>query len=106
MLGDLVAMADDRICGGNWWNSSRPGFSGLSSPCSTAPSDLGSFGWTEIARSCEEPVSISDSSMVFRDAQKAQTPDSAGSGGVLMDSTLQMAGFGLSQQLDWNQALL
>ncbi|XXG69570.1 hypothetical protein AAC387_Pa06g2397 [Persea americana] len=99
-------MADDRICGGNWWNSSRPGFSGLSSPCSTAPSDLGGFGWTEISRSCEEPVSISDSSMVFRDAQKAQAPDSAGTGGVLMDSTLQMAGFGLSQPMDWNQALL
>lgn len=109
MLGDLVAMGDDLhtgICGGNWWNSTRSGFGGVTSPCSTAPSDKGGFGWTEIGRSCEEAGSISDSSMVFRDTQKAQASDSVGSGGVLMDSTLQMAGFGLSQPMDWGQALL
>ncbi|XP_058091026.1 transcription factor bHLH112-like [Magnolia sinica] len=107
-------MADEfqtGICSGNWWNSSRTGFSGSSSPCSTALSEMGSFGWTEMAdmksRSCEESsASVSGSSVVFQDTQKAQTSDSIGSS-VLIDSTLQMAGFGLSSPtIDWSQALL
>ncbi|XP_042485090.1 transcription factor bHLH123-like isoform X2 [Macadamia integrifolia] len=110
------------ICSGNWWNSSRSGVSGgsCSSPCSTVLNDMGSFGWGSEARSsCEETTaaSVSDSSMVFQHTQKQQiqTPvDSiggggggSGGGGILMDSTLQMMGFGPSSlTMDWNQALL
>jgi hypothetical protein len=50
--------------------------------------------------------------MVFQDAQKPQQADSAstGSSSILIDSTLQMMGFGFSSpsttSSDWNQALL
>ncbi|KAF9588249.1 hypothetical protein IFM89_008661 [Coptis chinensis] len=114
-------MADEfqsGICSGHWWNSSRNGLNGSGSvPCSTTVNDIGNFGgWstTEVVdmktRSCEESVSVSDSSMVYQDTQKPQGSDSVSGGGggnnVLMDSTLQMMGFGLSTPLDWNQALL
>ncbi|RVW86411.1 Transcription factor bHLH123 [Vitis vinifera] len=62
------------------------------------------------ARSCEESASVSDSSLVFQDIQKPQQPDSASGGGsMLMESTLQMMGFGLSSSsttTDWNPALI
>ncbi|XP_010240994.1 PREDICTED: transcription factor bHLH123-like [Nelumbo nucifera] len=101
------------VCSGNWWNPTRNGFNGNSSPCSTALNDIGSFGWpTEMVdmktRSTEESASVCDSSIVFSDTQKQQVADSVSGGGVLMDSTLQIMGFGLSSPttVDWNQALL
>ncbi|XP_022777385.1 transcription factor bHLH112-like [Durio zibethinus] len=107
------------ICEGAWWNSSKPMFKGCSSPCSMGISDFGSFGWgTDMvdikARSCEESTnnSISDhSSIVFQGHahQKPQQADSdSGGGSILIDSTLQMMGFGLSSSAtsDWNQSLL
>lgn len=111
-------MADEfqtGVCGGTWWNPARNSFIGGPSPCSTALNDTGSFGWpTEMvdikARSCEESASVSDSSLVFQDIQKPQQPDSASGGGsMLMESTLQMMGFGLSSSsttTDWNPALM
>lgn len=111
-------MADEfqtGVCGGTWWNPARNSFIGGPSPCSTALNDTGSFGWpTEMvdikARSCEESASVSDSSIVFQDIQKPQQPDSASGGGsMLMESTLQMMGFGLSSSsttTDWNPALI
>ncbi|XP_068667559.1 transcription factor bHLH123-like [Aristolochia californica] len=95
----------------NWWSSSsRNGLAGSSSPCSTALTDIGSFGWgpggTEMARSCEESASIS--SVSFQDNQKVQASDTVTAAStVLMDSPMQMAGFGLaSPTLDWSHALL
>lgn len=96
------------ICGGNWWmNSSRSPFPGSSSPC---------YAWSDMVdmkgRPCEETNSVSDSSIVFQDVQKPQQQaDSAsGSNSILIDSTLQMMGFGLSSSSttsDWNhQALI
>ncbi|KAF6159352.1 hypothetical protein GIB67_032123 [Kingdonia uniflora] len=115
-------MADEfqsGICNGNWWNTStrNNGLNNVESlPCSTAMNDIGSFGWpnemVEIkARSnCEESVSVSDSSIVFQDVQKPQGSDSVSGGGsnLLIDSPLQMTGFGLSSSptMDWNQSLL
>lgn len=50
-----------------------------------------------------DSMSVSDSSVVFQDAQKLQGHDSVGGG----DPNLQMMGLGLSTQaMDWNQALL
>ena len=107
------------ICGGTWWNSSKTMFSGCSSPCSTGIADMGSFGWATNmvdikARSCDQESnnSVSDhSSIVFQGAhhQKPQQADSdCGGSSVLIDSTLQMMGFGLSSSTtsDWNQSLL
>ncbi|KAF8391439.1 hypothetical protein HHK36_023744 [Tetracentron sinense] len=111
-------MADEfqtGICSGNWWNSSTNGFNGVSSPCSLALNDIRScFGWpTEMvdikARSSEDSASVSGSSIDFLDTQKLQGADSVGGGGssVLLDSTLQMMGFGLSSPtMDWNQVFI
>ncbi|XP_007025886.2 PREDICTED: transcription factor bHLH112 [Theobroma cacao] len=107
------------ICGGTWWNSSKSMFSGCSSPCSAGIADMGSFGsWgadmvdIKAARSCDQESnnSVSDSSIVFQGAhQKPQQADSdSGGSSILIDSTLQMMGFGLSSSTtsDWNQSLL
>ena len=106
------------ICGGNWWmNPSRSTFTGSSSPCSVALNDTGSYAWSDMVdmkgRPCEETNSVSDSSVVFQDVQKPQQQADSGSGcgssSILIDSTLQMMGFGLSSSSttsDWNQALL
>ncbi|KAI4296546.1 hypothetical protein L6164_036495 [Bauhinia variegata] len=117
------------ICGGNWWNSinsTRAIFPlSSSSPCSMAANDAGSYStWqTEFvdlkpgaARSCaaEEThtnLVSSDTSLGFLDLQKPQQSESAsGSGSILIDSTLQMMGFGLSSpstsSSDWNHSLL
>ncbi|KAJ4975130.1 hypothetical protein NE237_000236 [Protea cynaroides] len=104
----FVAMGEEfqaGICGGNWWNPTKSGVSvnSCSSPCSTALNDIGSFGWANEARSsCEDTTaSVSDNSMVFQHTQKPQAPDS------VMDSTLQMMGFGPSSlTMDWHQTLL
>ncbi|KAL5972909.1 hypothetical protein ACLOJK_039715 [Asimina triloba] len=72
--------------------------------------EMGGGGGDMKSRSCEESssvASVSSSSVVFQDTHKAQPSDSIGSN-VLMESTLQMAGFGLSSStsMDWSQALL
>ncbi|KAF8414044.1 hypothetical protein HHK36_002043 [Tetracentron sinense] len=102
------------ICSGKWWSSSKNGFNGVSSPCSTTVNvTQSSFGWptekVEIkARSCEESASVSGSSIVSLDTQKLQGPDCVtGGSSILMDSALQMMDFRLSStKKDWNQALL
>ncbi|KAJ8761770.1 hypothetical protein K2173_004581 [Erythroxylum novogranatense] len=119
-------MADEfqgGICGGSWWNSSRSAFMSGSSPCSVgATSDMGygtygSWMMTDAAelkpRSCKESVidSVSESSVIFQDSQKSQLQANSDSGGssILIDSTLEMMGFGLSSSStssDWNQVLI
>ncbi|XVE87877.1 hypothetical protein DITRI_Ditri19aG0023800 [Diplodiscus trichospermus] len=112
------------IFGGTWWNPSKTMFAGCSSPCSMGISDMGSFGWgTDMvdikARSnCEEepPInSVSDGSMLCQGAhdqkpdQQADNSDSGGSDtSILIGSSLQMMGFGLSPSTtsDWSQSLL
>ncbi|XVF25938.1 hypothetical protein REPUB_Repub13aG0257000 [Reevesia pubescens] len=102
------------ICEGTWWNSTKTMFPGCSSPCSTGfAADMGSFGWgtdtvdIKTRSSCEES---NDSSIVFQGAQqKTQQGDSdSGGSSILIESTLQMMGFGLSSSTtsDWNQSLL
>ena len=116
------------ICGENWWmNPSKSVFMGGLSPYSTvsiASDHMGTYGsWTTAdmvdlkARSisCKESKNIttsaSDTSIPFLNSQKPQQPDSdSGGSSILIDSTLQMMGFGLSSSSssssDWNQALL
>ncbi|XP_041025809.1 transcription factor bHLH112 isoform X1 [Juglans microcarpa x Juglans regia] len=114
------------VCGGNWWmNSSRSVFTGTTSPCSLALSETGGGGggyaaaWSDMvdmkgSRSCtEDSVSDHHGSLVFSDVQKPpQLPhhdSSSGSSSILIDSTLQMMGFGFSSSSttsDLNQALL
>ncbi|KAL9392643.1 hypothetical protein Peur_016563 [Populus x canadensis] len=116
------------ICGENWWmNSSKSVFMGGLSPCSTvsiASDHMGTYGsWTTAdmvdlkARSisCNESnhitTSVSDASIPFLNSQKPQQADSdSGGSSILIDSTLQMMGYGLSSSSssssDWNQALL
>ncbi|XP_059438121.1 transcription factor bHLH112 isoform X2 [Corylus avellana] len=108
------------VCGGNWWMStSRSPFPGTTSPCSMALNDTGGYAWSDLVDmkggrssvACDEETnSVSDhNSMVFQDVQKPQQADSAsGSSSILIDSTLQMMGFGFSSSSttssDWNQA--
>ena len=111
------------VCGGTWWNPSKNMFAGCSSPCSTGiGADMGSFGWAadivdiKAARSCEESNnSVSDSSIVFQGVahhnkpQQQQADSDSGGSSILIDSTLQMMGFGLSSSTtttDWNPCLL
>ncbi|KAB5560500.1 hypothetical protein DKX38_005457 [Salix brachista] len=116
------------ICGENWWmNPSKSVFMGGLSPYSTvsiASDHTGTYGsWTTAdmvdlkARSitCKESKNIttsaSDTSIPFLNSQRPQQPDSdSGGSSILIDSTLQMMGFGLSSSSssssDWNQALL
>ncbi|XP_061358125.1 transcription factor bHLH112-like [Gastrolobium bilobum] len=96
----------DRICGENWWNieSTRS--------CSVAANDVVDYStWqTDImdlkaTRSSAEDTNnlVSDSYMGFVDAQKPHKSESAsGSGSILIDSTLQMMGFGLSSSTTTN----
>lgn len=102
------------ICGGNWWiSSSRNAFT-AASPCSVGLNDLGSFGWAcdmvdikaRSSSSCGESDSVvCDTSInAFQDVQKPnQAADSVSccgttttAGGILIDSPLQMMGFGVS----------
>ncbi|KAF5944288.1 hypothetical protein HYC85_018365 [Camellia sinensis] len=116
-------MADEfqaGVCGGIWWNSPRSSL-GLLSPCSAAI-NMQSFGWLSpppTGTDHEQSGSVSDELVVFQDIQKShqtETSDSRG-GGVLMDSTLQMMGVGLSSSSsssssssattpEWKQILL
>ncbi|XP_061982940.1 transcription factor bHLH112-like isoform X1 [Populus nigra] len=115
------------ICGENWWmNSSKSMFIGGLSPCSTVslPSDhMGTYNgsWATAdmvdlkprSISCKEShntTSVSDTSIAFLNSPKPQQANSdSGGSSNLIDSTLQMMGFGLSSSSsssDWNQALL
>jgi hypothetical protein len=115
------------ICGENWWmNSSKSMFIGGLSPCSTVslPSDhMGTYNgsWATVdmvdlkprSISCKEShntTSVSDTSIAFLNSPKPQQANSdSGGSSNLIDSTLQMMGFGLSSSSsssDWNQALL
>ncbi|KAK9155969.1 hypothetical protein Sjap_003449 [Stephania japonica] len=121
-------MADEfhqTTAGTNWWNSSRNTMS-MTLPCSTVNNEIhggGRFGWATAdqmvveaaaairSSNCEDSVvSVSgSSSVVLQDAPKPQGSDSVSGGGgnILMDSTLQMMGYGLSSSsMDWSQALL
>ncbi|KAJ9129072.1 hypothetical protein P3X46_033835 [Hevea brasiliensis] len=109
------------ICGGNWCSLSTSVFMGGSSPCSTGinANDMGTYGsWME-PRSCKldsnnisnNSNSLSEGSVILQDSQKPQQTDSDSAGSsILMDSTLQMMGFGLSSSSssssDWSQTLL
>ncbi|KAG8635283.1 hypothetical protein MANES_16G015400v8 [Manihot esculenta] len=125
------AMAEEfqtGICGGNWWNLSTSLFmGGGSSPCSTTginAADMGNtYGsWmaTDVMdlkpRSCKlDSNNIincnSISEFLQENSQKPQQTDSDSVGSsILMDSSLQMMGFGLSSSssssTDWSQTLL
>ncbi|KAJ6292201.1 hypothetical protein OIU78_024381 [Salix suchowensis] len=115
------------ICGESWWlNSSKSMFIGGLSPCSTVslPSDHmetynGSWATADMVDlkprsiSCKESnntTSVSDTSIAFLNSPKPQEANSdSGGSSILIDSTLQMMGFGLSSSSsssDWNQALV
>ncbi|KAJ8761642.1 hypothetical protein K2173_004418 [Erythroxylum novogranatense] len=101
-----------RICGGSWWNSSKSAFMGGSPPCAFAGTTDVGFGPYVVdlkSRSCNVD-SVSENSMIFQNSQKPQQQANSESGGstILMDSTLQMVGFGLpssSSSSDWSQTL-
>lgn len=118
------------ICGSNWWNSSRHAL--MPSPCSVNFNDhMGSFGCPndmvdikatrsscgEINNSASDHDDEHSNSIGFEQYQDVQKPHEhtdSGSGtssSVLIDSTLQMIGFGLSSSSattpsDLNDALL
>ncbi|XP_027346774.1 transcription factor bHLH112-like [Abrus precatorius] len=110
-----------RICGENWWSSidsTRSVFPlGSTSPCSVAANDIGNYSTRQtsdimdlkaIKCSAEETNNnlVSDSYLGFVDAQKPQKSESASeSGSILIDSTIQMMGFGLTSpsSANWNQ---
>ncbi|XP_038710362.1 transcription factor bHLH112-like [Tripterygium wilfordii] len=105
------------VCDGGWWNmnSSRSVLAG-GSLCSTpiTSNDMGwGFDMKTTRRSCDQDSNNSLSADSFQTSQKPQQQqqtDSDHSGGssssVLIDSTLQMMGFGLQSSSDWNPALL
>ena len=111
------------ICGENWWSidSTRSVFPlSSSSSCSVAASDAGNctstwqtdlMGLKATSRSCGEETNnlVSDSYLGFPDAQKPHKSESdSGSGGILIDSSLQMMGYGLSSSTsaNWDPSLL
>lgn len=108
------------ICGGTWWNKTKPMLTGCSLPPSTGVVDMGNCGYdTDMVdirartRYCEEstknPVS-GVSSIVFQGHPHPQADSDSGgtSSSLLIDSTLQMMGFGLPSSTisDWNLSLL
>lgn len=112
------------ICGESWWNinPTRSVFPLMSSTCSVAAADAGNYSTWQTdfvdfkgtTRSCAEETNYnlvsSDASMSFLDAEKPQQSDdsASGTGSILIDSTLQMMGFGMSSSTssNWNQSLL
>jgi len=110
------------ICGESWWNinPTRSVFPLMSSTCSVAAADAGNYStWQSTdfvdlkgTRSCAEDINSfisSDNSLSFLDVEKPQQRDSAsGTGTILIDSTLQTMGFGMSSSTssNWNQSLL
>lgn len=120
-----------RICGENWWSSTIdstrsvfPLSSSLisSSPCSVAANDAGNYTTRQTTgidlkptnKCCAEETNnlVSDTYLGFVEAQKPHKSElesaMSGSGSILIDSTLQMMGFGLtsSTSQNWNQPLL
>lgn len=108
------------ICGENWWNmnmnmnSTRSVFPLMtsSSTCSVAANDAGNYStWQTDFLDLKPTRSETNHNTIvsdgFLDAQKPQQSESAASSGILIDSTLQMMGFGLSTStpLNWNQSL-
>ncbi|KAL2343922.1 hypothetical protein Fmac_005207 [Flemingia macrophylla] len=119
-----------RICGENWWSSSTidstksafPLSSSLisSSPCSVAANEAGNYSTHQITdmdmkstkKCCAEDTNnmVSDTYLGFVEAQKPHKRESesamtgSGSNSILIDSTLQMMGFGLisSTSQNWN----
>ena len=109
------------IYGESWWNIINPTrsvFPLMPSTCSVAVADAGNYNtWQSITdfvdlkgtRSCAEETDInlvsSDTSLSFLDAEK---PHQSGTGSILIDSTLQMMGFGMSSSTspNWSQSLL
>ncbi|XP_027332514.1 transcription factor bHLH112-like isoform X2 [Abrus precatorius] len=105
------------VCGENWWNinSARsvfPLMMSSSSTCSVAAADAGNYStWQTDFMDLKGASNnlVSDSFLGFLDAEKAQKSDSAsGTGSILIDSPLQMMGFGMSSSTssNWNQSLL
>ncbi|KAL2341986.1 hypothetical protein Fmac_009926 [Flemingia macrophylla] len=114
------------ICGESWWNNMNPTrsvFPLMPSTCSVAAADGGNYSTWQTdfvdlkgatTRSCAEGTNYnllsSDASMSFLDAEKPQQIDdsASGTGSVLIDSTIQMMGFGMSSSTlsNWNQSLL
>ncbi|KAG4971570.1 hypothetical protein AAZX31_13G231900 [Glycine max] len=112
-------MAEDfqaAICGENWWNNINPTrsvFPLMPSTCSVAAADhAGNYStWQSTTdfvdlkgtRSCAELET--DNNLSFLDAEKPQQSES---GSILINSTLQMMGFGKSSSTssNWNQSLL
>lgn len=107
------------ICGETWWNmsSTRSVFPLMSSSstCSVAANDAGNYSSWQTRPFVDEETHhhnfVSDGSMAFLDAQKPHQSESAASGtgsSFLIDSTLQIMGFGLSSPTssNWNQSLL
>ncbi|KAG4960558.1 hypothetical protein JHK87_037191 [Glycine soja] len=112
-------MAEDfqaAICGENWWNNINPTrsvFPLMPSTCSVAAADhAGNYStWQSTTdfvdlkgtRSCAELET--DNNLSFLDAEKPQQSES---GSILINSTLQMMGFGKSSSTssNWNQFLL
>ncbi|QCD84258.1 Myc-type [Vigna unguiculata] len=118
-----------RICGENWWSSTidsaRSVFpvtssSIASSPCSVAAhNDAGIYSTRQTdlkaTKCCVEETNnlLSNTTYLgFSDAHKPPKSESAsgssGSGSLLIDSTIQMMGFGLTSSTseNWNQPLL
>ncbi|KAB2025411.1 hypothetical protein ES319_D06G146400v1 [Gossypium barbadense] len=108
------------ICRGTWWNSTKPMLTGCSLPPSTELVDMGNLGYdTDMVdirartryyeESTKNPV-YGVSSTVFQGHPHHQADSDSGvtSSSLLIDSTLQMMGFGLpsSTTSDWNLSLL
>ncbi|ESW20274.1 hypothetical protein PHAVU_006G195000 [Phaseolus vulgaris] len=98
------------ICGESWWNinPTRSVFPLMSSTCSVAAADAGNYSTWQSTEDINNFIS-SDNSLSFLDVEKPQQRDSAsGTGSILIDSTLQMMGFGMSSSTssNWNQSLL
>ncbi|XP_014507195.1 transcription factor bHLH112 [Vigna radiata var. radiata] len=114
-----------RICGENWWSSSIDSARSVfpvssspiaSSPCSVAAhNDAGIYSTRQTdlkaTKCCVEETNnlLSNTYLGFSDAHKSPKTESArGSDSLLIDSTLQMMGFGLASSTsdNWNQHLL
>ncbi|KAE8724437.1 bHLH123 protein [Hibiscus syriacus] len=96
-------MADEfhaGICGGAWWNSTKPVLTVCSRPCSTTLSDMGSFGHGTDTVDINPPH--------HRKLQQADSDSGGTSSSILIDSNPQMMGFGLpsSTTSDWNLSVL
>ncbi|KAE8728649.1 bHLH123 protein [Hibiscus syriacus] len=95
------------ICGETWWNPTKTMFTGCNSPLyTTGIADIGSFGWGTDPAEIKARTNVS----VFhhKPDQLQAGSDQNGGSSVLIDSTLQMMGFGFSSSTtsDWNKYLL